>query len=501
VLIISLFCVGCQPRNDDLPTEPARATAESPRDVKLVEAEVNNFCGACHPTPHPAEFPRDEWRAEVQQGFDFYMQSPIAGVQVPPLANIVAYYEAHASDTLPQIKEVGNVDSELLTFDQTPSLIGDQTPAIAHLRWCSSRSDRTNRLIACDMRSGLINEWQIRPDDLTSSPLAKIQNPSHAEVVDFGEPSRGNLVVADLGSFPPADHDRGMVVLLTESIDGGEFTSQVAQKGLGRVSDVQPGDLDGDGDADLVVAAFGWRRSGQLLWLENHSPEKQPPSFEPHQLDQRHGALFAPLVDLNNDGLLDVVAVFGQEYESVDAYYNLGDGKFRKEQLFHADTPTFGMCGIEIVDLDLDDDKDIVFINGDMFDDYHLRPYHAIHWLENIGQKWRHHEVHRMPGVARTKSIDIDEDGDLDILACALIPHQVIERHPELQLASVVCLEQTAKGEFKPRILEVNQCHHAALEAADFDSDGDIDIAVGNYRSNPAVKLPDLTIWWNQKTE
>lgn len=497
--MLVLACVGCQQHNETVLPKSRQVTASSQSDARQIEADIKNFCGACHPTPRPDEFPREEWRAEVQQGFDFYLQSPLANLRVPALTDVVAYYEKQSPEKLPLPEASPDIDMGDLTFDVTPADRDGDSPAIAHLTWHTSQNAQRHVLISCDMRSGIVNEWKIDRSALVAQQLAKLRNPAHAEAIDFGGRAATGWVVADLGSFPPADHDLGMVVMLVPEDGGTQLASHVVHQGIGRASDVQAGDLDGDMDLDLAVAEFGWRRSGQLSWLENKGSLPSEMSFEPHLIDERHGALFSPIVDLNRDGALDIVAAFGQEHESVDVFYNLGSGKFRKEQLFRADTATFGMSGIEIVDLDSDDDTDIVFINGDMFDDYHLRPYHAIHWLENRGEEWRHHNLYRLPGVSRTKSVDIDHDGDIDMLACTLIPHQVREQRADLRLASLVCLEQTSPGKFTPRILEIGNCHHAALETGDFDADGDIDIAVGNYSSNPEITLPDLSIWWNQR--
>lgn len=502
MFVLTCTCLACQPQSETIPPKPSQLAATSNRrDARQIEADVDNFCGACHPTPRPEEFPRDEWRAEVQQGFDFYLESSLFNVRVPAMTDVVAYYEARAAEKLPTPEASPDLEMGSLSFDQMHSPNDGGSPAIAHLRWPAAPRAGRQALIACDMRSGVINAWNLDRSGLVSEPLAKLRNPSHAEAIDLGDQDRRGWIVADLGSFPPADHDRGMVVMLVESDDGTGVSSRIVHEGMGRASDVQAGDLDGDLDLDLVVAEFGWRRSGRLFWLENKGSLPSETSYEPHLIDERHGALFAPIVDLNGDGLLDVVAAFGQEHESVDVFYNLGSGKFRQEQLFRADRATFGMSGIEIVDLDADQDNDIVFINGDMFDDYHLRPYHGIHWLENRGQQWEHHDLYRLPGVTRTKSVDIDADGDLDIVACALIPRQVMEQHAGLRLASLVCLEQTSTGEFTPRILEVGKCDHAALEAGDFDEDGDIDLAVGNYSADPEITLPDLSIWWNLRQD
>jgi hypothetical protein len=252
-------------------------------------------------------------------------------------------------------------------------------------------------------------------------------------------------------------------------------------KGLGRVADVRPIDFDADGDLDLVVAEFGYLKTGRVVLLKNTGLQDGVPHFDLVVLDDRHGAIHVPTVDFDGDGREDFVALISQEHEVVELFFNDSPNGFRKQRLFDARSPSFGSSGIELTDLDQDGDLDIVYTNGDTLDSFYLKPYHAIHWLENQGGTWHDRILARMPGVARALPGDLDGDGDLDLAAVAFIPDDLANDNKDVPLDSLIWLEQQDDGAFVRHVLEQDNCHHAALLVSDFDHDGDQDLAVGNF--------------------
>jgi hypothetical protein len=469
-------------------------------DVTRIEEQVVLFCGACHLMPAADEFPREAWAKEVQQGFDFYFQSPRSDIRVPLYSDVLNYFESRAPEVIPPPPTSQGVETGGLKFQRTEGLFTENSPAVSYLNW-TQVSDQEHRLLVTDMRSGDVCEVDAVSPELDSRVIAKLDSPAHIEPCDLTGDGRRGFVVADLGAYRPADHSQGRVVWLQPVGATGSYREVVLADSLARVADVQASDFDLDGDDDLIVAEFGWRQTGRILYLENTGRGGETPEFQVREIDSRHGAIHVPIVDLNRDGRMDFVTLVSQEHESVEVFFNDGPRLFRSDRIFRANTPTFGSSGISLVDLDGDGDVDILYTNGDMFDDFLLRNYHAIHWLENLdNESWKEHTLASMPGVHRALAVDLDNDGDKDVVAASLVPPQALSQTPELLLDSLIWLEQVSLGEFTKHVLEVGNNRHAALEVGDFDGDGDADLAVGNYNSNEDEKTAgreaSLTIWW-----
>lgn len=476
-----------------LPLEPESAAVVL--DANGIPPQIAAFCGDCHAVPEPSEFPRDGWFHEVNRGFDFYYESGRSDLEPPPKRDVLAYYRNAAPLALELPDNIAPLSDRLrFTKEEVPLGQGpDSAPAIAFLRWIQLD---VPLLCLCDMRSGKYREISISRGNNLVHRSADLNHPCHAEVTDLDGNGIADVVIADLGSFLPEDHDRGRVLWLPDGAKGDARPPVELATGLGRVADVRPGDFDGDGDMDLVVGEFGWQRTGGIILLTNVSENKTPPQFAPTTLDRRHGTIHLPTIDFNGDGRLDFLALISQEHEEIDLFVNEGDSHFRKERVYSAENPSFGSSGIEIVDLDQDGDEDILYTNGDSLDSFYLKPYHAVHWIENQGSgNWHDHILTNMPGVMRALPSDLDGDGDLDIVAVACVPENLVAQHGGVTLDSLIWLEQTSTGVFERHALERQDCNHAALEIADFDGDGDLDLAVGNFTQQ--FRVP-LTIWWNE---
>lgn len=469
-----------------------------------VESRIAAFCGDCHAMPRAENLPRDAWYDKVKQGYLYYAKSGRNDLEPPPIHQTVSYFRSKAPKqfVFPIPIEAANklnatFSSQKLALDQD-----DDIPvAISHLRWTCLKQDAAPVLLACDMQRGSVASVDLRGDSPRRSILARLNNPCHVEPCDLDGDGVIELVVADLGSSNPDDHDRGRVVWLQCDASTNSYTQTVLASGMGRVADVRPADVDSDGDTDLVVAEFGHYRTGSIVLLKNVAAAGEEPRFESLKLDDRPGTIHVPVLDLNRDGSMDVLALCSQEYESVDVFLNQGGTQFHQQSLWAAEDLTFGSSGIEPVDLDQDGDTDVLYTNGDSFDNMYITPTQGVQWLENLGDmRFAYHRLADMPGAYRALAGDIDGDGDLDVIACAWLPRQALPANVRKGLfASVICLEQTQPGRFVHHTLERGSQFCATLELADFDDDGDLDFALGSLLPNTRILSHWLAIWWNQK--
>ncbi len=496
---------------------PGPAAPHANADAGLdpaVEARIAAFCGDCHALPLPQSFPRDRWHREVRLGYEYYARSGRNDLDPPPVWQTLAYYRAQAPERLtfarpPEAEHAfrARFHVEPLDWDRKPSL----DAATSSLRWCRLENSAPPVLVVCDMRDGSVSVLDLWARPPRPKLLVRLEHPCHAEPCDLDGTGRVGLVVADLGSFAAVDHDRGRVVWLRPGPGPGDFTPHVLASGFGRVADARPVDVDGDGRLELIVAEFGHYRTGGIWLLKNAGPLRAPrptpgepaPQFTRHRLDARTGTIHVPVCDLDGDHRPDFLALVSNESECLDAFVNLGGGKFRRQLLWQAPDLTYGSSGIELVDLDGDGDLDVLYTNGDAFDNLYANPQHGVQWLENRGGlRFAFHRLADLPGAYRALAADLDGDGDLDILAAAWLPRQVLPVElREVPLASIICLEQVGPGRFVRHTLESGSPRHATLEVGDFDGDGDWDFAAGfnvglDALSGPA--MPRLAIWWNQ---
>jgi hypothetical protein len=404
----------------------------------------------------------------------------------PDMRAALAWFDAHAPAAL-NAPEPWPVPTRALRFDRrelTPPSAPPE-PGVSNVELLDVVGDARPELVVCDMRHGMVLLG--RPYDPAPSLtlIAQIPHPSHAAVVDLDRDGIRDLLVGDLGEFLPWDHDKGAFVWLRGQ-KGGTF-SKFGIGGLPRVADVEAGDFDGDGDLDIVVAAFGYRKTGRLLLLENRTTDWSRPAFASSTIDPRPGAIHAVPIDLNRDGRLDIVTVIAQEHEEVVAYLNSGGLRFRPEVIYKAPHPNWGSSGIEAVDLDADGDEDVLLAHGDTFDDSLLKPYQGVQWLENrSAYPFVAHTLANMPGAHRARAVDLDGDGDLDVVASAFVADG--GGAAASKLASLVWLEQVKKGVFARRTLELGAPRHPTLAVGDVDGDHRADVIVGNMATAGPVQ-------------
>lgn len=369
-------------------------------------------------------------------------------------------------------------------------------PWITHLTIVDLDKDNLKDVIICDANSNEIHWIRQSPLDVyTEIPIGKkIMAPAHITTYDIDQDDDLDVLVASMGMIFPNNDKIGAVVVL-ENDGNQQFTNRVLVKNIARVTDVQPGDFDNDGDIDLAVGQFGYD-DGELRWMENLGNW----NFKSKILLSLSGTVHTPVADIDQDGDLDIIALVTQEWEETYIFENDGAANFKPHMIYGSTNEDFGSSGISLVDLDKDGDLDILYTNGDAFDYIPPapRPWHGVQWIENNGNlNFTYHRIGNFHGAFSGRAIDIDRDGDLDIFAVSCFN---IWKNPESQ--SMIWFENDGKMNFLRHNITNNPSHLLVLESADMNNDGWEDLVTGGmYAYPPYDRMSRVLLWknnWNR---
>jgi hypothetical protein len=485
--------------SDASPADPASKAVDRGFANAAFSDQVHRFCGDCHPYPTPDLFPRANWRDEVSRGFAFNRLS-LTPLEEPDFEGVVRHYEELAPERLPDalVQHSPLPCPVTWTSKSVPAISGDAAPAISFLDYVALQPGQAPVIVASEMARGLVMSCDPRSDQPAWNILGRAKNPTTAVVADLDRDGVWDLIIADLGSFFPSAQTCGSVAWLRGQPDGTYLPAHSLLQDVGRVSDVRSADFTGDGLVDLVVASFGDTTSkvGGIYLLTGRTTSGEHPEFEVSVVDARYGGIHVPVIDLNHDGRPDFVALFSDEHEEVTAFLNQGAGAFQPQVLYSAPHPAFGSTGIQLVDLDSDGHQDILCTNGDFVDSL-LRPYHSVHWLRNCGDGSLRFEDRRLGyvyGAHRAVAGDVDNDGDLDVVAVAFLPEAWYPQRYERSVDAVILFEQLSPGDFARHTIESGTCDHVACLLADIRGTGRPELIVGGFflpgsNTGPALQI------------
>ncbi len=178
---------------------------------------------------------------------------------------------------------------------------------------------------------------------------------------------------------------------------------------------------DMDGDSDLDVLTSDRRGPGRgCLWLENPGPgPRQRLPWTVHRIGgEDHEVMFLALIDLDRDGLLDVLSATKDDGL---LYLRRRDGSGVRWQPFVIQLPAG--CGtgkaVNVGDVDLDGRLDIVVTCEHAGDEKT-----GVFWMSYVTSVtdpvWWPHEISGPEGVKYdlVELLDLDDDGDLDVMTC-----------------------------------------------------------------------------------
>jgi hypothetical protein len=250
----------------------------------------------------------------------------------------------------------------------------------------------------------------------------------------------GGLGVTGLG--PDGEVEDYAITILAPAFTGGHFTNTGLLDSSGRLASLMSaGDMDGDGDIDLITSS-----GSEIYWRQNNGAQGFVARFitSTASLNSLHVA------DMDGDGDPDILAAEISGGGLV-WYENQLFDSFVKRTIHQSRVAT----NVLAADMDGDGDMDVVATTSD-----------NIYWYENTGAAAFVSKTlaTAIDGISTPNAVDIDRDGDIDIVVSSSVDNRIL------------WLENNGALGFSQRLIAVAPDGLPSVFAADVDRDGDIDL-------------------------
>ncbi len=439
------------------------------------------YCGSCHPIVDPSQLPKSVWEETVlpemaaRMGYIYNDYNPFThGVE--------ENYQLKLKNVYPSTPIIDSIQ-----FEKIKSYILELAPDELPVR--SFDPSRNNPLNSFTPRLQSISKEESRnaiiyvdfQEDLNSFAISNVfgdfmfwDGQKNAENSYYSPVISRNIAnceeyITQIGNLNPSEVPVGSMKKLNQN---GE--EKLIASGLHRPVFTHIEDLNDDGNDEILICEFG-HHTGQLSMfrLLNNKYEKEP-------LLKLPGSIKLEVVDLNQDGKKDIIAIFSQAKEGIYAFIQQDNLSFSQKQLIELG-PEYGSSWFDLLDYDHDGDLDIVIANGDNADySMVLKPYHGVRLFLNDGDgEFKESWFYPIYGATRVIAKDFDQDSDFDFAVLSFFPD--FEHSPQ---EGFVYLENRNEEDFEFEAQTTPLATNGnwlTMDTGDINHDGRLDIVLGNF--------------------
>lgn len=468
------------------------------QEVSREEQIARHYCSSCHLFPEPSLLDKDTWKKNVLPAMagklgvstykgeyfvrmkGYYEEDSVqkAIISIPDWQDLVHYYVSQAPEKpLPQDR--APVKDFTSLFNVSEVFIGEKSPSVTYVK-----IDPGNKTFyAGNLYDSLFAIYDAQLHLLQQKTIHKVVVDMHFDQ-HLQSPGARSGVLTNIGILHPNDAKAGTIESFHMPANGDFNLNTTIWNAIQRPVQASGADIDKDGKTDYLVCAFG-NNSGSFFYLQN----KGEGAYEQKMIKALPGATKAYIDDYNGDGFPDIIALLAQSNEGIFLFQNKGDGNFMVKELLRF-PPVYGSSYFEMVDMNGDGRKDIVYTSGDNIDlSPVLKRYHGVYvFLDKGNLSFQQSAFFPLNGCYKAMAKDFDKDGDMDIAAISYFPD--FRNQPK---EGFVYLENKGGLTFKSGTIKgFDRGRWIVMDAADVDGDGDEDIILGSMiLTEHGGKVPD----------